>query len=261
MLWFWLLLGLYIYSTYEYYWLQTRKINLNHFQRYHKVPTKIKGKKVIFISDIQFDHPVVGFDHFAMSQLVRKINKNNPDLLIIGGDIIHGKNRHNHHVFTYLDEVKADKYLILGNHDYHDLNTVITYCERHKINVVVNDTFIWNDVQFVAVDDYKVGNPSFPETKDQYTILLSHNPDYLEKVDRSGIELSLSGHFHGGQITLFGKYAPAIRSEVGQKYRYGFVKNDKFISYVTSGVGGKVFIFPMRFFAKPEIVLLEYKND
>lgn len=259
MIWFWLLLGLYIYATYEYYALTVRNINLREFQRYHKVPDCFKDKKIVFASDLQFDHPIVGFDHFAMSQLVKKINKQDPDLLIIGGDIIHGKNRHNHHVFTYLDEIKAEKIMIIGNHDYHDIATVINFSNHHQVKIIKNETYIWHGIQIIAVDDYKCGHPQLPDIDSMYSILLSHNPDYLEKVNVEGIELSLSGHFHAGQITFFGQYAPAIRSEVGQKYRYGFVKNAKFDSYVTSGVGGKVFIFPLRFFARPEIVVLEYK--
>ena len=179
--------------------------------------------------------------------------------MILGGDLIHKSNKYNHIVFEHLAEISAEKIMILGNHDYNDLPTVFKGAEMANIRVLVNETYIWNDIQFVGVADYRVGNPQLPDLKPLYTILLSHNPDYLEKVSQKGIDLSLSGHFHGGQITVFGLYGPAVVGENGQKYRYGFVENENLTAYVSSGVGGKVGLLPIRFFARPEIVILENK--
>ena len=54
-------------------------------------------------------------------------------------------------------------------------------------------------------------NPTTFDAKDQnFVILLSHNPDYLEKIKIHNIDLVLSGHIHGGQVTLFGLWAPLV---------------------------------------------------
>ena len=56
-------------------------------------------------------------------------------------------------------------------------------------------------------------------------LLVTHDPDYAEKLPPGAVDLVLSGHTHGGQVTLFGRWAFYVPSEYGQKYRTGMVKN------------------------------------
>ncbi len=254
-----LLLLAIIYSVYEYYHPQIRRISLRDHQRYHPLPLSFKDKKVLFVSDFQFDHAVMGFDHYAMSNLMKKIQSVDPDLLILGGDLIHDANRYNHHVFDYLADLEMEKIMVLGNHDYKDLRKVILGAEAAGIQILKNEAFIWSDILWFGVDDYRCGQPSIEAlSDDRYTVLLTHNPDYAEKIKHRKIDLVLSGHFHAGQITFFSLWAPAMRSEYGQLFRYGHVQREDKDVYVSSGIGGKVFGFPFRFFAKPELVLIEY---
>ena len=52
---------------------------------------------------------------------------------------------------------------------------------------------LWTDTQNIK--------PTLENTTDKdYTILLSHNPMYLEKIKDEKIDLVLSGHTHGGQL-------------------------------------------------------------
>ncbi|MGB9594408.1 MAG: metallophosphoesterase, partial [Anaerolineae bacterium] len=87
-----------------------------------------------------------------------------------------------------------------------------------------------------------------------FVILLSHNPDYAERLITRDIDLMLSGHTHGGQVTLFGLWAAAVPSAYGQKYRGGFVRTEHTLVYVTTGVG--TITPPVRFWARPEVVLI-----
>lgn len=259
MLWIIMILFAMIYSVYEYYHPKIRRISLSEHQRYHAVPSTFKGKKVLFISDFQFDHKLVGFDHFAMRRVMKKIRSLDPDLLILGGDLIHDMNPFNHYVFDYLSQLEMVKIMVLGNHDYLDLETVYEKADEAKIRILKNEGFIWSDILWFGVDDYRCGRPSVSKLHDErYTVLLSHNPDYAEKIAGKAIDLLLAGHYHAGQITFFSLWAPAVRSEYGQRYRYGYVKTKDKDVYVSSGIGGKVFIFPFRFFARPELVLIEY---
>ena len=246
------------YSVFEYYNVRVSTLRLSEHEQYHKVPDLFKGKKIIFVSDLQFDNHLVGFDHLAARRLVRLIEAQDPDLVIFGGDIIHNKTKKNHLIFDYLKDLDAEKIAILGNHDYRDLTTATQGFEDADIKLLVNEKFEKYGINFYGVDDFRKGKPELLVNDDQYTVCLSHNPDYLMKLDKSSIDLSLSGHFHGGQITLFGLYAPAMSSHYGQLFRYGHVPLDHMDVYVSSGVGGKVLLFPMRFFAKPEIVAIQY---
>jgi len=84
------------------------------------------------------------------------------------------------------------------------------------------------------------------------------------------VDLTLSGHTHGGQVTFFGLWAPILPSDnglwasislsgEGQKYSYGlFQRKPDMQSYITSGIGTR---FPhFRFFRRPEIAVLELKR-
>jgi predicted MPP superfamily phosphohydrolase len=68
------------------------------------------------------------------------------------------------------------------------------------------------------------------------------------------VDLVLSGHTHGGQITFFGLWAPVVGSDYGQKYRTGMVDNGKTTVVVSNGVG--TILPPLRFFAPPQIVVI-----
>jgi len=248
-----------MYSVYEYYHPRVKRLTLSNYTRYHDVPKEFKGKRVLFVSDLQFDHPITGFDHFAMRRLTAKIKKLKPDLLILCGDLIHGDNDVNHYVFEYLSLLSMEKWMILGNHDYKDIGKVYRLAYESNIQILKNKSIVWSGIHWYGVDDYRCGMPDIELLEDeQYNILLSHNPDYAEKIQDKKIDLVLSGHFHAGQITLFGLWAPAITSENGQLFRYGHVAREDKDFYVSSGIGGQVFGLPLRFCARPEIVVIEY---
>ncbi len=85
-------------------------------------------------------------------------------------------------------------------------------------------------------------------------VLASHEPDFAEELQPGAVDLVLSGHTHGGQMTFFGLWAPFVGSEYGQKYRTGMVVNGVTTVIVSNGVGT---IFPpLRFFARPQIVVI-----
>ena len=94
---------------------------------------------------------------------------------------------------------------------------------------------------------------------------MTHNPQYyvqgVPESDISRVDLALSGHTHAGQITLFGLFGISPMSmKYWIPYRYGMknVKGGKL--YITSGLGGSAFEQYIRFFAQPEIVVIELKK-
>lgn len=87
--------------------------------------------------------------------------------------------------------------------------------------------------------------------ENQFAILLAHNPKIWRKyaLPLSSVQLTLSGHTHGGQMGLFGVTTTSpFYSENGGLYEEG---NRKL--FVTKGVGA---LIPMRFNVPGEVVLL-----
>ncbi|MBX9925034.1 MAG: metallophosphoesterase, partial [Hyphomicrobiaceae bacterium] len=84
-------------------------------------------------------------------------------------------------------------------------------------------------------------------------ILLAHEPDIFPEVpDR--VAVTLSGHTHGGQVTLAG-YAPIVPSRYGRRYVYGHIVEGGRNLVVSGGLGCSG--LPVRFGRPPEIVLVE----
>ena len=82
-------------------------------------------------------------------------------------------------------------------------------------------------------------------------VLLCHHPEYYERYlkDRA-IDLTVSGHAHGGQWRFFGRGVFAPGQGLFPKYTYG-VHDGRFV--ISTGL--KVSSIP-RFFNPPEVVLL-----
>ena len=92
--------------------------------------------------------------------------------------------------------------------------------------------------------------------KDAYTILLSHRPELFDIYVKSGVDLVLSGHAHGGQFRLpflGGLVAP--NQGLFPEYDSGLYTSGNTNMIVSRGIGNS--IIPIRFNNRPEVVLLE----
>ena len=88
---------------------------------------------------------------------------------------------------------------------------------------------------------------------DAPVILMAHEPDIFPKVP-ARVALTVSGHTHGGQITLAG-YAPFVPSRYGRRYAYGHVVEDNRNLIVSAGLGCSG--IPVRLGRPPEIVVID----
>jgi len=114
---------------------------------------------------------------------------------------------------------------------------------------------------YAAITGYGLSGPktdvagsltgSYP---DELKILLAHNPIIFREAWRHGIDLTLSGHTHGGQIKLRPeekRLLPRRKRKAGLHQRY------RSQLYITRGIG--TVVVPMRYQCPPEISLLELR--
>ncbi len=90
---------------------------------------------------------------------------------------------------------------------------------------------------------------------DTANILLSHNPNSFDRAAELGIDLSLAGHTHGGQVTLEFIHPSLSPSRLITPYIQGWFQNGEAQLYVNRGIG--TIGFPIRFGARPEITVFE----
>jgi len=197
------------YVFLEPYWLRVHKIDMVNSD----IPPAFDGKRIVFVADI---HHGPYFSIERVNRLVKKINRLRPHIILLGGDYVHRDAGYIQPCFAELEklEPRIGTFGVLGNHDHWE-GAALTRQGMREAGIVLLD----NRAELISIGDQriKVGGvgdlwedtqdlaPTLAETQeDDFVILLSHNPDYVEEITMNGIDLVLSGHTHGGQITLFG---------------------------------------------------------
>lgn len=118
------------------------------------------------------------------------------------------------------------------------------------------------EISIVGVDDYVGGNADFVKAvknlkQTETNIVLSHCPEHRDIIAKQksnlNIDLVLSGHTHGGQITFFG-FVP-FKPQGSGKYLKGWYKESDPKMYISKGIGTS--ILPIRFGARAEMVEMD----
>jgi uncharacterized protein len=227
------------------------------------VPQNFVGKKIIFVSDI---HNGQYFKRERVADVVRKVNDLDPDIVVLGGDYVCGDRKYIEPCFEELAKLKAKMGIfgVTGNHDeWEDHDLTVKSMKKAGITVL-SDRAEWlkidkDKIKIAGIDWYSTSEPDIgPLIEDagenDFVILVSHTPDFAEKLKTSKIDLMLTGHTHGGQVTFFGLWAPYVPSQYGQKYRTGVIKDDKTTVLISNGIGST--FLPIRFFARPQINII-----
>lgn len=260
--------------------LETRWIKITHVSIESKdIPASFDGKRIVFISDI---HHGAALSIERVKKLVQRINDLHPDVIILGGDYTSRENKYIKPLFDELRNLKSKYgiYGVMGNHDYF-VNGDLTkkMMVRNGIKLCDNKSY-WlkisrDSIKIGGVDDPDGQKPESDSTvfdvhRKDFCILISHRPEYIDQLNTDLVDLTLSGHTHGGQVTFFGLWAPVLPTEndlwaglsltkESQKYRYGLIHPKSGMqSYITSGIGTRSPHF--RFFCRPEIAVLELKK-
>jgi hypothetical protein len=109
-----------------------------------------------------------------------------------------------------------------------------------------------------VVRDYLEGVESLV-APDKVNILMSHNPDTFDRAAELGIDLSLAGHTHGGQLALEFISPEIAPSRLMTPYVEGWFGKPGGQLYVNRGIG--TIGVPMRVGAPPEITIYELTRE
>ncbi|MCO4846237.1 MAG: metallophosphoesterase [Sulfurovum sp.] len=217
---------------------------------------------IVQISDLHIGGLI---DQEFVKNSVLKINALKPDIVFITGDLIDTALENIEDTVMELDAIssKYGIYYILGNHEYfHDPLKIIDFIKTTQIKLLLNEhvTIDALNLNVVGVTDrigYRTNflvpdiHKAFSGCNNAYkTILLAHQPKFIEELENYTPELILSGHTHGGQIWPF-EYLVRLQ----QPYVKGLHKlpNGSHI-YVNSGIG--FWGPPMRLDSQAEIAYI-----
>ena len=152
-----------------------------------------------------------------LAAYVDAINRLEPDFIALTGDFVASSEAEVEPCVEALAGLKARRgiYACLGNHDVYAgiENEMTRRFAENKIIMLRNDAAterIGNSaLNLVGIDDLRWGTPDLPRalaaaTKDpgEIRVLLSHRPEVFPDAAKNGVEMVLSGHYHGGQVKL-----------------------------------------------------------
>lgn len=228
------------------------------------------GLKIAHFSDLHYGSTVTLDD---IKKIVKKINNENPHLIIFTGDLIDKDVQISESEFAKLkDELnKLDPEIeilaVKGNHDYdHEyFDTMVEELKWHFLDNTYEYVYYKSDtpIVFVGLDDLMKGNPDYTnafsylnEVGDSlYTIVLAHEPDQISDINNYNFNLFLAGHSHLGQVRL--PLIGAIYTPMGSKKYYDeHYKVNNADLYISGGIGTSVIKF--RLLNKPSFNLYRF---
>jgi predicted MPP superfamily phosphohydrolase len=232
--------------------------------RLKRLPPKLDGFKIIHLSDTHHS-PFTALEH--IERTVKIANRLKPDMFLLTGDYVSHHREYIAPVAEVLGGLKASYgvHACLGNHDHWTDADLVTHMFRGEgINVLVNQGFRFEargaSFWLAGVDDYMVGKTDVPAAlrgsyPDEMKLLLAHNPIIFREAARVAVDLTLSGHTHGGQIKIRDEEKRILPK---RKLKAGLHSRRNSQIYITRGIG--TVVVPMRYQCPPEISLLELRT-
>lgn len=186
-----------------------------------------------------------------MGRVLTEIEKFEPDMIAITGDII-SKNAESFEnvkaLISKLEKTKIPIYYVYGNHEEYNigLNVELTkFLEESGINILKNKSVVIEEkgVNILGVGDAYSGNDNLEQCISgldmaKYNLMLTHSPNIIDRQGLADIDLIICGHTHGGQLRL--PFIGALLAP-GQgwfpKYDKGIFEVGASKLYIDSGVG------------------------
>jgi len=227
-----------------------------------RLPKAFEGFRIAQLSDFHISP-------FLTSNEIRRCvtitNDLKPNLIVMTGDFVAWDPEAEGEVVQALSGLRAPYGVFgcLGNHESETqtedsitrlfaARNVRILRQQHAPIEVRSQT--WN---MIGVDDSLSDLQGVKQliTPDTVNILLSHDPNNFERAAQLGIDLTLAGHTHGGQLSFEFLHRGLCLSRFETPYVSGWYEKDGAQLYVNCGIGTTG--FPIRLGARPEITVLE----
>lgn len=245
------------------------------------LPPAFNGYRIVLFSDAH-----VGSFHGRNKRLLRRdldsINAQHADMIAFTGDL---ENLQPSEIKPFVGELSKLKardgvFSVLGNHDYSFYITADSAVkaanerETQQLERACGWQLLQNEHRIlrrggdslVIAGEGNYGAGVFPDrsdlhaalhgvSKQAFVVMLQHTPKawHSDILPHSNVQLTLSGHTHGGQMSLFGLRPTEIHGDPD----FGLYSEGGRRLYVTGGIGALV---PFRFNMPAEIVVITLKQ-
>lgn len=265
-----LITSLILYSRY----LGTKGIEVKEYSIINSnIPSNFYGLKIVQLSDI---HYKVTTNKEDLEEVVKEINLLKPDIVILSGDLFDSTIKYTDKDYKDLIKIlnsidcNISKYAIKGEEDlkFENWEDIITKSNFIDLNDKSEEIYSNGNEPILMVgisSNYKKNH--IEDTLNtiysnitynyKYSILILHEPDFIDSINYSKFNLILAGHSHNGQIVL--PFIGGIfKDKYSKNYYDEYYKLDNTDIYISSGIGTSKYKF--RFLNKPSINLYRLRN-
>jgi len=233
---------------------------------------ELSGYKVVLITDT---HYATVQDTGLLKDSIKKINAENPDIVILGGDIVEEGTtcERMQEVFEVFRGIKSryGVFYVYGNHDRQPYTKKRTYTDEELVQAITDNGIVILEDNFAEINEELIligrGDASWRNDSgrapideimtavdtNKYIIVADHQPVEAEKNDAAGVDLELSGHTHAGQI-----WPTEYFFDVMEMLRYGRYQEGNCTVIVSSGFAG--WKYPIRTQEHCEYVVVNIKG-
>jgi predicted MPP superfamily phosphohydrolase len=222
-----------------------------------------RSLRVVQLTDI---HAGIYMTREEMRRYADQVIALQPDLFVLTGDFISNSMTFLPGCVEEMARVRAryGTFATLGNHEHlwGSPREVQAVFRQHHIPLLVNAHAVIQTAQgpfaVAGIDDIQWGHPDLESALDGLdpaipTLLLSHRPEIFPEAAGHGIPLTLSGHYHGGQIKLSLPGMDISMAHLRTPYPEGLYRINSSRLYVSRGIGTT--FTPVRLNAPPEVTL------
>ncbi len=232
------------------------------------------GLKIVHISDIHYGRIT---HKKELKELVDKVNKTKPDIVVFTGDLVDKdtelSNEQADEISSILSKINVtvDKFAITGDHDIKlkNWNLIIENAGFKNLNDTYETIYLESD-RFIVISGLSSNLNNQTDIKDRiktteeflkgkekpiYSILLMHEPDYVKDIDLSNYNLVLAGHSHNKQVNI--PINPSL-PKGAKKYYKAHYKIKQTDLYISGGIGTSSYNFRLR--NKPSFNLYRMVN-
>jgi uncharacterized protein len=236
-----------------------------------RLPKAFEGFRIVQLSDLHIS-PFMPAEEIR--RYVAIANQLEAELVVLTGDFLTWDPTAEGAVVQALSALKAPfgVFGCLGNHEiYTETQDSVTRLFAAQRTYILRQACMpvqvgGDTLNLIGVDFQGRHGPPLPPDAylrgverlmmpDTVNILLSHNPSSFDRASQLGIDLSLAGHTHGGQLSLEFAHRGLAVGAWDYPYFSGWYERTGSQLYVNRGIG--TIGFPIRLGARPEITVLE----
>ncbi len=252
-------------------------IDVSHYEiKSDKLNQKYNNYKIMLLTDLH--------NRDITEKLVKIVNEENPNIIVMSGDMINEKvdgfdnffnlceelkNKTVYYVFgnheenmsdekqnEFIEKIKEKTNVILLNNDKVELDDSFTiYGFSHQVKYYLASTKEKIDLNYI---EERIGKIDI----NKFNLLISHDPLLYNLYSEYGFDMVLSGHLHGGIINIpfvGGLLSPDFT--FFPKYYKGVNKIGNTNLVISRGLGYG-YMIPIRVFNRGEVVIINLmKNE